>query len=105
MNIKEHSRLRDAYRLALASGRVAHYREAFRAGRIVRFPIDAETTFSDSLDEGDAIALAGDFQLRYAPGAPPQYGVYGRVSGTDGDWGLVDGPWRTGKGPFDGRPS
>lgn len=45
------------------------------------------------------------FTLRYVtadPRARNQYAVYGQPRGGD-TWEIVDGPWRIGQGPYDGR--
>ena len=106
---REAARLKEAYRLALHEGHVAHYRGMFRDGRIVLFKIDDDTGFSDGLAMHDRVALVGQFQLRYWSqhhGQPStSYGVHGRLDGAtkDSDWVLVDGPWKVGDGPFDNR--
>ncbi len=97
----EGKRLKEAYRLALSAGNVAHYREWFRLGRTVRFRIDDETGFSDGVGIADRMALAGEYQLRHH--GHKSYGVFGRLDGSTDGWIMVDGPWRIGDGPFDKR--
>ncbi len=95
------ARVQEAYRLALAEGRVAANFENFRRGGGVRLHIPADFGFSDGVPNAERIAVTGEFQLRYvANGAG--YAVFGRVEGqSDKDWFIVDGPWPYGNGPFD----
>lgn len=97
--------LRDTYRRFLSNGGVSRYRDWFRDGRIVRFPIHGPKIPQVDLEPVvPSVALAGQYQLRYLERQmPPSYGVYARMddSQKDNDWVPVDGPWPVDNGPFD----
>lgn len=110
---REANWLKEAYRRAVLDGTIREYRELLRGGRVLRLKVERDYLALSPSKEPvvcDAVALAGQYQLRYQPtphrSIPSKaYCVYARLDGsTDGaDWVPVDGPWRVGDGPFDRR--